>query len=147
MRPSVEAVPGRGAKTMAQEGVSVPVRGAGVFGYNCGRHLESYEAPSWFGDDARTCVCRNRAAPMKRRILIAVPLLSLVVIVAWVLRPKHEKIGESFISERSATLWSGVAQVREPVSVLHYGERVDVLSRRNDSVKVRTAEGQVGWID
>jgi hypothetical protein len=84
---------------------------------------------------------------MKRRILIAVPLLSLVVIVAWALRPKHEKLGESFISERSATVWSGVAQVREPVTILHYGERVDVLGRRNDSVKVRTAAGQVGWID
>ena len=84
---------------------------------------------------------------MKRRILIAVPLLCLVVIVAWALRPKHEKVGESFVSERSATLWSSVAQVREPITTLHYGERVDVLGRRNDSVKVRTVAGQVGWID
>jgi len=84
---------------------------------------------------------------MKRKILIAVPLLCLVVIVAWALRPKREKLGESFVSERSATLWSSVAQVREPVTLLHYGERVDVLGRRNDNVKVRTAAGQVGWID
>jgi len=84
---------------------------------------------------------------MKRRILIAVPLLCLVVVVAWLLRPKHEKLGEAFISERSVTLWSSVAQVREPVTLLHYGDRVDVVSRRNDNVKVRTASGQVGWVD
>jgi hypothetical protein len=84
---------------------------------------------------------------MKRRILIAVPLLCLVVIVAWLLRPKREKVGEAFISERSVTLWSSVAQVREPITLLHYGERVDVLGRRNDSVKVRSVAGQVGWID
>ena len=29
----------------------------------------------------------------------------------------------------------------------HYGDRVDVMGRRNDSVKVRTAAGTVGWID
>jgi hypothetical protein len=84
---------------------------------------------------------------MKRKILIAVPLLCLVVVIAWLLRPKHEKLGEAFIGERSVTLWSSVAQVREPLVVLHYGDRVDVVSRRNDSVKVRTAAGQVGWID
>jgi hypothetical protein len=84
---------------------------------------------------------------MKRRILIAVPLLCLVALVAWALRPKHEKLGESFVSERSVTLWSSVAQVREPMASLHYGERVDVLGRRNDNVKVRTAAGQIGWID
>ena len=84
---------------------------------------------------------------MRRRILIAVPLLCLVALVAWALRPRREKLGESFVSERSATLWSSVAQVREPMAELHYGDRVDVLGRRNDSVKVRTASGQVGWVD
>ena len=84
---------------------------------------------------------------MKRKLLIAVPLLILVVVVAWILRPKHESIGEAYISERSITLWSSVAQVREPVDTLHYGDRVDVLGRRNDNVKVRTATGEVGWID
>jgi hypothetical protein len=84
---------------------------------------------------------------MKRRLLIAVPVLILVVVVAWLLRPKHELVGEGYISERSITLWSSVAQVREPVETLHYGDRVDVMGRRNDSVKVRTAAGTVGWID
>ena len=76
---------------------------------------------------------------MKRKLLIAVPLLILVVVVAWLLRPKHESLGDAYISERSITLWSSVAQVREPVDTLHYGDHVDVLARRNDSVKIRTA--------
>jgi hypothetical protein len=84
---------------------------------------------------------------MKRKLLIAVPLLTVVGLVAWVLRPKHESLGEEYISERSVTLWSSVAQVREPVDTLHYGDRVELLARRNDNVKVRTVAGEVGWID
>ena len=84
---------------------------------------------------------------MKRKLLVAVPLLCLVVVLAWILRPKREYLGEAYVSERSTTLWSSVAQVREPIDVLHYGDRVDVMSRRNDSVKVRTVSGVIGWVD
>jgi hypothetical protein len=84
---------------------------------------------------------------MKRKLLIAVPLLSLVVILAWIFRPKHETTGEAYVSERSATLWSSVAQVRQPLGTLHYGDRVDVVGRRNDSIKVRTAAGELGWVE
>jgi hypothetical protein len=84
---------------------------------------------------------------VKRKLLVAVPLLCLVGVTAWFFRPKHEYIGEAYVSERSTTLWSSVAQVREPIDVLHYGDRVDVMARRNDSVKVRTVSGTVGWVD
>jgi hypothetical protein len=84
---------------------------------------------------------------MKRKLLVAVPLLCLVVVTAWFFRPKHEYLGDAYISERSVTLWSSVAQVREPIDTLHYGDRVDVMSRRNDSVKVRTVSGVIGWVD
>jgi Bacterial SH3 domain len=84
---------------------------------------------------------------MKRKLLIAVPLLSIVAVVAWLLRPKHESLGEAYISERSVTLYSSVAQVREPVGLLHYGDRVDMVARRNENVKVRTAAGTIGWVD
>jgi hypothetical protein len=84
---------------------------------------------------------------MKRKLLVAVPLLCLVGIAAWFFRPKHEYLGDAYISERSVTLWSSVAQVREPIDTLHYGDRVDVISRRNDSVKVRTSSGVIGWVD
>ena len=83
---------------------------------------------------------------MKRKLLVAVPLLCLVALLAWYFRPKHETLGEAFVSERSVTLWSSVAQVREPVGTLHYGDRVDVLAQRNDNTKVRTPAG-TGWVD
>lgn len=84
---------------------------------------------------------------MKRKLLIAVPLLCVVAVAAWMFRPKRELLGEAYVGERTATLWSSVAQVREPLDTLHYGDRVDVVGRRNDSIKVRTAIGQIGWVD
>lgn len=84
---------------------------------------------------------------MKRKLLIAVPLLALVVLAAWFFRPKHESLGEAFVSEKSVTLWSSMAQVREPLGVLRYGDRVDMLAKRNDFVKVKTSAGAVGWVD
>lgn len=84
---------------------------------------------------------------MKRKLLVAVPLLCAVAILAWFLRPKHEIIGEAYVSERTVTLWSSVAQVREQIGTLHYGDRVDILGRRNENTKVRTPSGTVGWVD
>ena len=84
---------------------------------------------------------------MKRKLLIAVPLLALVTLVAWMLRPKHETLSEAFVSEKTAPLLSSIAQVREQVGILHYGERVEVVGKRNDFVKVRTNAGTVGWVE
>jgi SH3-like domain-containing protein len=84
---------------------------------------------------------------MKRKLLIAVPLLSLVALAAWMLRPRHETLGEAVVSEKVAPLLTGIAQVRQEVGMLHYGERVDVIGRRNDYVKVRTSAGTVGWME
>ena len=84
---------------------------------------------------------------MKRKLLIAVPLLALVTLAAWMLRPKHETLGEAFVSEKGAPLLSSIAQVREQMVMLHYGERVDVIGKRNDYVKVRTNAGMVGWVE
>src|ERR1700738_381374 len=84
---------------------------------------------------------------MKRKVLVAGPLLWVVGLLAWLLRPKHEIIGEAYVSERTVTLWSSVAQVREQIGTLHYGDRVDILGRRNENTKVRTPSGMVGWVD
>jgi hypothetical protein len=42
---------------------------------------------------------------------------------------------------------SSIAQVREQIGILYYGERVEVLARRNDYAKVRTTAGAEGWVD
>ena len=83
---------------------------------------------------------------MKRKLLVAVPVLCLVGLVAWMLRPKHESIGTAYVSERTLTLLSSIAQVREEVAILYYGERVDVLARRNDYVRCAPLRARwVGW--
>ncbi len=84
---------------------------------------------------------------MKKKLLIAVPLLALVALTAWFFRPKHESLGEAYVSGKSVVLFSSVAQVHEQLGLLHYGGRVGTLAKRNDFVKVRTATGAVGWID
>jgi len=84
---------------------------------------------------------------MKRRLLIAVPVLSLVALVAWLVRPRHEVIGEAFVSEKVVPMLSGIAQVRQQVGALHYGERVEGISKRNEYAKVRTSAGTVGWVE
>jgi Bacterial SH3 domain len=84
---------------------------------------------------------------MKRKLLIAVPLLCLVAFAAWMVRPRRESQGEAFVSEKIAPMLSGIAQVRQQVGTLHYGERVEVLSKRNEYVKVRTTAGAIGWVE
>ncbi|HKV60604.1 MAG TPA: SH3 domain-containing protein [Candidatus Acidoferrum sp.] len=84
---------------------------------------------------------------MKRKLVIAVPLLVLVGLLAWWFRPRRETQGEAFISEKAAPLLSSIAQVREQIGMLHYGERVDVVGKRNEYVKVRTNSGTVGWVE
>ena len=84
---------------------------------------------------------------MRRRLLIAVPLLGLVVLIAWLVRPRHESLGEAFVSEKVAPMLSSIAQVRQEIGMLHYGERVEVIGKRNEYLKVRTTAGAVGWVD
>jgi hypothetical protein len=84
---------------------------------------------------------------MKRKLLVAIPLLILVVIAAWIVRPKHEYIGEAYVSTRSTALLSSIAQVRQEIGELHYGERVEMMAKRNEFVKVKTGAGLVGWVD
>jgi hypothetical protein len=84
---------------------------------------------------------------MKRKLLIAVPLLCLVALTAWVFRPRRESQGDAFVSEKVAPMLSGIAQVRQQIGLLHYGERVEVVSKRNEYVKVRTSGGALGWVE
>jgi len=83
---------------------------------------------------------------MKRKLFIAIPLLLAVAVAAWFFRPKHEVLGEGYIGERSVTLWSGVAQVREPLDALHYGDRVEIVARHNGQCKSANHQRR-NWMD
>src|SRR5260370_9916452 len=83
---------------------------------------------------------------LKRRLALAIPLLLGVVLVAWWVRPRNKLVGEGYISERNVTLYSSLAQVREPLATLHYGDRVEILLRKGEQLKVRSNPGTVGWL-
>jgi hypothetical protein len=54
---------------------------------------------------------------------------------------------EAFVGDRSITLWTSLAQVRQPAATLHYGDRVEIMERQKDQARVRTAAGVLGWTE
>ncbi len=84
---------------------------------------------------------------MKRKLLVAVPLLYLVGTAGVGIAAKTRNSGRGVRRRTQRNLWSSVAQVREQLGVLLYGDHVEVLARRNDNVKVRTSGGMVGWVE
>ncbi len=84
---------------------------------------------------------------MKRlRLLIPIAVLVVLTGLLW-LRGRHRNVVEAYIGERNATLWSSVAQVRQALATLHYGEKVEVVERHAEQVNVRTAQGVTGWLE
>lgn len=58
--------------------------------------------------------------------------------------PKAISVG--YVADRDVILWNTLAQVRESVAEVHYGERVEVLRVEGPSSQVRTVSGAVGWM-
>ncbi len=82
-----------------------------------------------------------------RRFLVGLFLAAVALAVWWGFRSGRRPLEEAYIGERSVTVWSSTAQVREGVAVLHYGAKVAVLGRSKELVQVRTAEGAAGWVE
>lgn len=81
----------------------------------------------------------------RRGILLLVLIAG--VIAYWKLYPHPPKvISIGYVADRSVMLWNTLAQVREPIADLHYGERVEVLRESGPSVQVRTDSGTIGWL-
>jgi hypothetical protein len=55
-------------------------------------------------------------------------------------------ISVGYVGDRTVLLWNTVAEVRESVGEVHYGDRVEVLKVEGPAVQVRTASGTVGWM-
>lgn len=81
-----------------------------------------------------------------RRALLIVLVLIVVAAAWWALRPEAP-LERAYVRSRGASVWNRVAQVREPVATLRYGEVVEVFERRAENVRVRTAQGDVGWVN
>ncbi len=83
---------------------------------------------------------------MRSRFVI--PVVMVAVFTAyWWLRPRPQHLAEAYVSDRSVTLWSSAAQVKEPLATLRYGEKVTLLRRLGEQAHVRTAQGVTGWLD
>jgi hypothetical protein len=55
-------------------------------------------------------------------------------------------ISVGYVGDRGILLWNTLAEVRESVGELRYGDRVEVLRLEGPAVQVRTASGTVGWM-
>jgi hypothetical protein len=53
----------------------------------------------------------------------------------------------AYAGNRTVTLQSTTAQVREPITTVSYGDRLEVLKRFQDQVNVRTTTGLTGWVN
>lgn len=76
-------------------------------------------------------------------ILAALAAVLLLVCVAFHPAPPAEA---AHVGRPQATLWSHWGQVRQPVAELRYGVRVTVLERRGEMVRVRSEQGNEGWL-
>jgi hypothetical protein len=83
---------------------------------------------------------------MKKLLLGFVVVLVVCVALFLRFRTPSKPIELAYSGNRHTTLWSTSAQVRESIGTLNFGERLEVLQRFEDQVKVRTSTGQEGWI-
>lgn len=86
-------------------------------------------------------------ATVARSRWILVLLLLVAVVAVWRTRRKPPQYAAAYVADRGATLWSTTAQVRQPVAMLGYGEKVAVLRRAGDQSEVQTDDGTHGWVD
>src|SRR3984957_2347271 len=58
--------------------------------------------------------------------------------------PKVISVG--YVGDRDVILWNTLAQVRESVGEVHYGDRVEVVRVEGTAMQVRTPSGTIGWM-
>jgi hypothetical protein len=74
-------------------------------------------------------------------------VLILAALLYWKLHPGSPKvISVGYVGDRDVILWNTLAQVRESVGEVHYGDRVEVVRVEGPSIQVRTPSGTIGWM-
>jgi hypothetical protein len=82
-----------------------------------------------------------------RKLLLGFAVVLVIAVALYVrYRPSSKPAEYAYSGNRHATLWSTSAQVREPIGTLNFGERLAILQRFEDQVRVKTDGGLVGWI-
>lgn len=83
-----------------------------------------------------------------RKILLGSALLLVICFGAFLrLHRANAPLEIGYAGGRQVTLMSTTAQVRSPIATVNFGDRLEVLQRFQDQVKVRTTTGQTGWIN
>lgn len=76
--------------------------------------------------------------------------LALVLVVGGVfyLHFHHPQapLETAYVGTHELTLWNTTAQVRTPVSMATFGDRLEILKRFEGQVQVRSTRGIVGWV-
>src|SRR6266550_2951062 len=80
---------------------------------------------------------------MLGRILRVRGIIPVILILAafgyWRLHPGPPKfIAIGYVADRDVPLWNTLAQVRERVGDLHYGERVEIVRQEGTATQIRT---------
>src|ERR1700737_1950914 len=74
-------------------------------------------------------------------------ILILAALVYWRLHPRPPGvITIGYVGDRDVPLWNTLAQVRQRVGDLHYGDRVEVMRQEGTAAQVRAASGALGWL-
>jgi hypothetical protein len=82
-----------------------------------------------------------------RKILLGSAVLVVVCFAAYVhLHRAVAPLEIAYAGNRQVTLMSTTAQVRSAIVTVNFGDRLEVLERFQDQVKVRITTGQSGWI-
>ena len=84
---------------------------------------------------------------MIRKLLLGFAVVLVLVVAAYVrLRHATVPLETAYSGSRAVAVYSTSAQVREQITTVSFGERLEVLQRFQDQVKVRTPDGIVGWV-
>jgi hypothetical protein len=77
-----------------------------------------------------------------------IPLLLILAAVGyWRLYPHPPKIiSIGYVADRDVILWNTLAQVKQPIGDLHYGDRIEVIRAEGASMQVRGPSGAIGWL-
>src|ERR1700676_5491490 len=83
---------------------------------------------------------------VRRRGFIPI-LLILAALLYWKLHTgPPQAISVGYVGDRDVILWNTLAQVRESVGEVHYGDRVEVVRVEGPAAQVRTPSGTIGWM-
>lgn len=82
-----------------------------------------------------------------RRLLLAAALLLAILPLAACRRGSQSQKQYGYISARQASLRDRVAMVYNKVATVHNGDRVQILEDKRRFLRVRTEQGEEGWIE